>query len=87
MTAILVLLPTSRSCLSVRLLDAEAPHPEGTRGPIWRTRCYAAGRPEHAPSLAGAMARMTAWATGHGIAVIDPLGAIVITPPAELRKA
>jgi hypothetical protein len=83
MTAILVLLPTSRCCLSVRLLDAEAPE----SGPIWRTRCYAAGTPQHTASMAGAMARMRAWATGHGIAVCDPLGAVIVAPPAELRKA
>lgn len=83
MTAILVLLPTSRCCLSVRLLDAGAPE----AGPIWRTRCDAHGTPEHAASLAGAMARMTAWAAGHGIAVCDPLGAVIVDAPAELRKA
>jgi hypothetical protein len=83
MTAILVLLPTSRSCLSVRLLDAEAPE----AGPIWRTRCYAHGTPEHVASLAGAMARMRAWATGHGIAVTDPLGAVIVAVPAERLTA
>jgi hypothetical protein len=83
MTAILVLLPTSRCCLSVRLLDAAAPE----AGPIWRTRCYAAGTPEHAASMAGAMVRLRAWATGHSVAVVDVLGAALVAAPAERLTA
>ena len=80
--AILVLVPTSRLCISMRLYDAAAPE----HGPIWRTRCYAVGTPEYTEAMAAARTRMLAWAHQHGYEVHDVEGRVIAERPAEAAE-